>query len=392
MTTGLAHRSPAGVDERPRDAATRLAPSIAARALEAETERCVPVDLVDDLRAAGLLKLYLPASLGGLETDPLTVLDVVETISAADGSAGWTTFILNATYFVAWLEPDVARTLLADEPGGGFASSFGPFGRVGRAADGQLRLDGRWPFNSAAPHASWFANGALVDDGPSAAGPQWRFVFFRSTDAEILDTWRAAGLRATASHDVVVEQLRIAPEFTADPIFGAAHHDGALFRWSFFAQLGTLFAGFPLGVARRAIDEFVALAARKSRGGAAHLADESHVALAVARAESRLRSARTFVVDAVGRGWERALDGDPLTLDERVAIRLATANAMDTAIEVVDAVFHLSGGGALYDDNPLQRCWRDAHAGGQHLYFSSNHRARSGQALLGGEVPDEFVI
>jgi indole-3-acetate monooxygenase len=391
MTTDLAHPAPAELTERPRDAAARIAPAVAARALEAERERCVPVDLVDELRAAGLLKLYLPAALGGLETDPLTVVDVIETLSAADGSAGWTTFILNSTYFVSWLEPDVARMVLADEPGGGFASNFGPFGRAGRADDGALRLDGRWPFNSAAPHASWFANGALVDAG-SGAAPQWRFAFFRNADAQILDTWRAAGLRATASHDVVVEQLRLDPQCIADPIFGTAQHDGPLFRWSFFAQLGTLFAGFPLGVARRAIDEFLAIAPRKGRGGAAPLADESHVALAVARAESRVRSARAFVVDAVAHGWERALDGDPLTFDDRVAIRLATANAMDTAIEVVDAMFHLAGGGALYDDHPLQRCWRDAHAGGQHLYFSNNHRARIGQALLGRSVPDEFVI
>jgi alkylation response protein AidB-like acyl-CoA dehydrogenase len=59
---------------------------------------------------------------------------------------------------------------------------------------------------------------------------------------------------------------------------------------------------------------------------------------------------------------------------------------------VVDAMFHLAGGGALYDENPLQRCWRDVHAAGQHLYFSSNHRARIGQALLGRPVPDDFVI
>jgi alkylation response protein AidB-like acyl-CoA dehydrogenase len=376
--------------EAPLEAAQRLAPTVAQRALEGEADRCVPVDLVDQLRTAGLLKLYLPASLGGLEVDPLTAFEIIETISAADGSTGWTTFILNSTYFVAWLDPDVARVVLADEPDGGFASSFGPFGRATATTDNTLTLDGRWPFNSGAPHASWFANGALVDG--IEPEPQWRFVFFRGTDCEIKDTWRAAGLRATASHDVIVQQLPVPLEFTANPIFEPARHDGPLFRWPFFAQLGTLFAGFPLGVARRAIDEFIALAQRKGRGGPTPLADESHVALAVARAEGQLRAARALVVDAIGSGWSRALEGDELTHDNRVAVRLATANALDAAIGVVDTMFHLAGGGALYDDNPLQRCWRDAHAGGQHMYFSSNHRARVGQALLGRVATDDFII
>jgi alkylation response protein AidB-like acyl-CoA dehydrogenase len=389
MTTTLGESPASRHHESPIEAARRLAPAIAGRALEGEADRCVPVDLVDELRASGLLKLYLPASLGGPEIDPVDAMEVIETISAADGSTGWTTFILNSTYFVAWLEPDVARMALAGEPGGGFASNFGPFGR-GTAADGEAIVDGRWPFNSASPHASWFANGALLDG--FEAEPQWRFVFFRGTDCEILDTWRAAGLRATASHDVVVERLRVPLELTANPIFARARHDGPLFRWPFFAQLGTLFAGFPLGVARRAIDEFVTLARRKGRGGPTPLAEESHVALALTRAEGQLRAARAFVVDAVGQGWTRALGGDELTQADRVAVRLATANAMDAAIEIVDAMFHLAGGAALYDDNPLQRCWRDVHAGGQHLYFSANHRARVGQALLGRPVADAFIV
>jgi alkylation response protein AidB-like acyl-CoA dehydrogenase len=383
----------ATLTETPLAAARRLAPEIARRALEAEADRCVPVDLVDRLRAAGLCKLYLPESLGGLAVDPITVLETIETISAADGSTGWTTFILNGTYFAAWLDPDIARATLAGEPGGGFASNFGPFGRAAATDDGAVVLDGRWPFNSASPHASWFANGALVDGVEGVdAGPQWRFVFFPASDCEILDTWHAAGLRASASHDVVVERLRVPVELIANPIFEPARHDDPLFRWPFFAQLGTLFAGFPLGVARRAIDEFVAVAQRKGRGGPTLLAEESHVALAVARAESRLRAARAYATDAIGRGWERALDGDELTTAHRIDVRLATANAIDAAVEVVDTMFHLAGGGALYDDNPLQRCWRDVHAAGQHLYFSPNHRARVGQALLGRPVADEFVI
>jgi alkylation response protein AidB-like acyl-CoA dehydrogenase len=56
---------------------------------------------------------------------------------------------------------------------------------------------------------------------------------------------------------------------------------------------------------------------------------------------------------------------------------------MRVAIDVADTMFALAGGGALYDDNPLQRCWRDVHAGSAHIFFSTPNLARSGQMLLG---------
>ena len=61
---------------------------------------------------------------------------------------------------------------------------------------------------------------------------------------------------------------------------------------------------------------------------------------------------------------------------------------MRAGIDVVDTTFRLAGGGALYDDHPLQRCWRDLHAGGCHIFFSDNRTARSGQAILGQPTED----
>ena len=99
-------------------------------------------------------------------------------------------------------------------------------------------------------------------------------------------------------------------------------------------------------------------------------------------------------IEAARRRLERrvqALAGDDITLDQRLAIRLASANAMRVGIDIVDTVFHLAGGGALYDQSPLQRCWRDLHAGSCHIYFSDNHVAKGGKVLhfpsvLGADV------
>ena len=147
-------------------------------------------------------------------------------------------------------------------------------------------------------------------------------------------------------------------------------------------------SGFPLGVARRGLDEFAALASTKGRGGGQPLATEQVTQLEVARCEGTLRAARCLMFDTIAAAWETAIGGDEISRDQRLAIRLAAANTMRAGIEVVDTTFRLAGGGALYDNHPLQRCWRDLHAGSCHIFFSDNHTARSGQVILGQPTED----
>ena len=357
------------------------------RAAETEAARCVPPDLAHRLGATGVFRMFVPSKLGGDPVDPLTAYAIVAELARADASTGWTSMILNTTFFSSWLEPEVARAILETEPSSGMAGMFAPIGRTEPAGDGMVRLTGRYPFNSGSPHASWFCEGAFVT-GVSGA-PEWRFLFLPKSDVEILDTWRVAGLRGTASHDVLVDGVLVPLDRTASPVFDRAPHDEPHYRWSFFALLGALMAGVPIGVARRALDEFFALAERKSRGGEGSLATEQVTQLAVAQCEGSLRAAASFVEDSIGAAWDTALVGDDISREQRLAIRLAVSHAMRACLDVVDTVFALAGGGALFDDNPLQRCWRDLHAASSHIFFSTSFGAFGGKVLLNQPV-EEF--
>jgi alkylation response protein AidB-like acyl-CoA dehydrogenase len=369
------------------EAVRAFSDEVSDRAAETEAARCVPPDLAQRLGAAGVFRMFVPSKLGGDPVDPLTAYAIVAELARADASTGWTSMILNTTFFSSWLEPEVARAILGTEPSSGMAGMFAPIGRTEPAGDGMVRLAGRYPFNSGSPHASWFCEGAFVT-GASGA-PEWRFLFLPKSDVEILDTWRVAGLRGTASHDVLVDGVLVPLERTASPVFDRAPHDEAHYRWSFFALLGSLMAGVPIGVARRALDEFFALAERKSRGGEGSLATEQVTQLAVAQCEGSLRAAAGFVEDSIGAAWDTALVGDDISREQRLAIRLAVSHAMRACLEVVDTVFALAGGGALFDDSPLQRCWRDLHAASSHIFFSTSFGAFGGKVLLNQPV-EEF--
>jgi alkylation response protein AidB-like acyl-CoA dehydrogenase len=63
--------------------------TVAAAAAEAEAIKTLPQATVDAVDAAGLLRLKLPAILGGAEADPVTQTTVIEALSYVDASAGW---------------------------------------------------------------------------------------------------------------------------------------------------------------------------------------------------------------------------------------------------------------------------------------------------------------
>jgi alkylation response protein AidB-like acyl-CoA dehydrogenase len=357
------------------DAAAELAVDLRARADETDRLRTVPADLIARAKAAGLCRLALPASLGGLELDPLTFLSVAERLAEADGSAGWTIVIGNSTAFFAWLDPDVARDLLADDVAVASTSVFAPRGAAVPTGRDRLTITGRWPFNSGCDHAEWNQVGVMVMDGDrprlrADGQPDWRFAFFPAGQGIRHDTWRALGLRGTASHDLELQGLEVHEHHTAAPFFDPPRHDGPLWRLGFVPLLGMLILGFPLGVARRALDELAALAPQKRRGPATvALADDAHVQYEAGRAEAALQSARAFAIDVVGAAWDEVLVGDQLSSAGAGRIALAVRQSMLAAKDAVDTAFTLVGASAVYDDHPLQRCFRDIHTAGQHLAF-----------------------
>jgi alkylation response protein AidB-like acyl-CoA dehydrogenase len=374
-----------------------LAPLLSEQATHAEQLRTMPRHVVDACAAAGLFSLALPKSLGGLECDPLTIIRVIEELSRADGSGGWTVMIGNTSAFTTWLEPEVARDIVSANPNAPMAGLLMPNGAAVPDGKGGFIVSGRWPFNSGAPHAAWFCSGIMVMEGDqprqvSPGRPDWRVAFFPASEATIIDTWHAAGLKGTGSHDISVEGIRVPEERTAAPFFEPARHDGPLYRMTLWSLFMTLMAGLPLGIARRALDEFTELAKRKSRamdGG--RLADDSAIQVDLAQAEASLQAARALVFDTFGQAWKTLQEGRENSLEERARMTMAVVQAMRLCTVAVDVVFQRAGGGALYQTSPLQRCFRDIHAAGQHIVFSLETWKRIGKSLFGIEQPTYMI-
>lgn len=234
-------------------------------------------------------------------------------------------------------------------------------------------------------------------DGPaprmrSDGMPDWRFAFLTRDKVQIEDTWDAIGLRGTGSHHLSISEQTVPEEHLAAVMFEPARHDGPLWRLPLLTMASLVMAGFPLGVARRALNEFTEYAQTKARGGGLQTVAEDGFAQAeLARAEGEVRAARSFVYDAAGELWDACLTGDPPGVDARGTMLLATTNAMRAAVAAVDRVFRLSGASAVFSDQPLARCFRDLHTANEHIIYSDGRDQAYIKTIFGIETPT-FMI
>ncbi|MFE2584112.1 acyl-CoA dehydrogenase family protein [Streptomyces sp. NPDC059378] len=370
------------VESSPVEEAVRLAATLPDRALEVEYGRTVPADLVGELRAAGLFSLMTPASLGGHEAEPLTIVRVVEELSRGDAATGWTVLIGQGAGYLAWLDPEAAEEIVSVTPAPLITGSMAPLGTAADASDG-VRLTGRWPYTSGCGLSDHLVAGYR----PAAGAP--RFALLPRAAVTIHDTWRVAGLRGTGSHDIEATDLLVPHRFTFDP-YGPAREEGPLYRLPYMTYLLVAMAGFPLGAARRIVDEYRGIVLAKRNTERTLLAQTPIVQAEIARCEATVGAARAFVYEAVGQVWEETRDG-VATPESRARLTSAVQHAMRATLDVADSAMRACGASQLYDRAPLQRYFRDVQTAAQHIAFGLEAQRRVGSVLLGQDVPD-FLI
>ena len=192
--------------------ARELVPVIEAGADRTERERRIPDDVMAAIDAAGILRMLLPATLGGGAADIVTFNRVIETIAAADASTGWCLAqTLASSHSAGFLDPKIAGEVFGSPRA---IVAWGPPGGPTRAqvVDGGYRVTGKWRFASGSANATWMGGHSQVyerDGTPrlDAAGrPVMRTMIFRPAQAKIHDTWHTIGLRGTASNDYEVDR------------------------------------------------------------------------------------------------------------------------------------------------------------------------------------------
>lgn len=338
-------------------------------------------DLVEAMRAEGVFASLVPAELGGGEVEPRELVAIVESLAAADGSAGWCAGVGATAGLAAAYLPAVGAAELFGRPPAIAAGVFAPRGKLDGGDGGARRLSGRWPLASGISHAGVVGLGCIDPD----RGPLYAVV--PRTDVEVIETWDPLGLRATASHDVtadvVVPEERIVDLAGGDPVAG-----GPLYSFPLFGLLALSVSAVCTGLALGALADIREVAnARTPLGSRRALAERETAQESVAAAEGALRAARAGVDGAIAAAWSKAEAGEPLGTEERLGLRLAATHAARTSVEVVDLAHRMSGSGGLYR-GVAERRLRDVHTAAQHMIVAPATFELAGRILLGVQADD----
>jgi alkylation response protein AidB-like acyl-CoA dehydrogenase len=156
-----------------------------------------------------------------------------------------------------------------------------------------------------------------------------------------------------------------------------------MYNLGLFGIVASGHAGFALGVGSRALDELLAIAPTKQRMGSfATVADEQLFQHDFAMHDAAVRSARAYVFDVFGSSEAAALAGGAPSLVQQQRMRQATTYATRIAADAARFAYTWAGTGALRNGSTLQRCFRDIHAGTQHIYVDNNTLTGYTQTLL----------
>jgi alkylation response protein AidB-like acyl-CoA dehydrogenase len=311
-------------------------------------------------------------------------LEVIETVGGADASVAWCLGqSAGCMTAAALLTPDVAREIYADRRA---TMAWGPLAKGGRAVkvEGGYRLTGTTQFLSGLHHARWVGARivAVTPDGrPLPEGP--RTFLMRREQVKIDNVWNVAGLRATGSDSIVLDDIFVADRhsFLLDE---APRETGTLYRFVTNAVFSIAFASVGLGLARAALDAFRDLVAHKSpTHWAGVMRDSALVQNQYAMAEAELRAARAYLRQTVSDAWASAEAGEGPTTDQKIDIRLAATHVIHAAKHVVDFAYQSAGASAIFAANPFERRFRDMHAVTQQIQASAAQFTNTGQILFG---------
>jgi alkylation response protein AidB-like acyl-CoA dehydrogenase len=360
-----------------------LTAAFAATASQHDREASFPTANFEALREAGLLALTAPRRLGGLEADLPTALKVVSAVArgepatalvlvmqylfhaSVEGRSGWPEHLKQRVIGEAITDGALINALRV-EPDLGTPARGGLPATIARRTPEGWRISGRKIYSTGSTALTWLVVWARSDDPEPLVGG-W-LVRADTPGITIEETWDHLGLRASASHDVVFEDVLVPLDHALDPqpVGAPPPYPASFAAWS-----AVLTAAIYDAQARAARDWLVAfLADRKPANLGAALSTLPRFQEAVGDIEGLLLS-NDVLLAAAARGEVGGVEAS-------LVKHLVTENA----ISVVEKALKLTGNPGLTRHNPLERHHRDVLCGRVHTPQSDVVLTSAGKAAF----------
>ena len=340
---------------------------------DAEQLGQLPDATVEQLKVTGIVRLLQPAEFGGYEAHPTEFLEAVMSIASRCGASGWVAGVVGVhPWELALFDTAVQHEIWGDDPDTWIASPYAPMGRA-RAVDGGYLFSGRWSFSSGTDHCRWVVLGGMfVDDEgvPTRAG---HFVLPRADYQIIDDSWQVSGLKGTGSKDVVIEDAFVPAYRTVDEtklfdgeMAAASGRTSPLYRMPWMTLFPSAITASVVGMAEGALAATLAYQRSRVTIFQTKAVDDPHVMAAIGEAASEINASRRQLLGNVTEIYDVLASGAAVSLEMRAQARRDQVRAAWRCASAVDTLLASSGGNAIRLSHPIQRFWRDVHAGLNH--------------------------
>jgi alkylation response protein AidB-like acyl-CoA dehydrogenase len=356
-------------------------------------------EVVSLLKEAGLFKLFLPQSLGGLELDPLTTAKIVEQVATYNTAAGWSLMVANTSVVMGGRLPERGiDEIFGNDPDSFIAGTVHPPMRAIRERNG-YSISGRNALVSNVHEAQWVFSAAIVMEGQQPkitnGHPEILGVFLKVSDCEIIDTWHPLGMCATDSNDVEAKNVFV-PDYMMFPFSPEyepnRYYSGPLYRLpAAAANIACLLAPTTLAVARNAINELKTLADKKTPlGSMVPIKDRGVIQRKLGRAEALVQSGKIYLHEKLKNCWDRVLAGEKISLQEKAGLLLANTHVNQSCVEAVELMYTAAGSTGVYMRNKLAHYLTDSQVLRQHGFMNESRYETAGQVYLG--LPPDLPI
>jgi 3-hydroxy-9,10-secoandrosta-1,3,5(10)-triene-9,17-dione monooxygenase len=371
-----------------------ILPLLKQHAAEGEAATRVAEPVMSALHAAGLLRYHQPRRWGGMELPFSAVVDIPEILGRGDASTSWTVVNLAGHHrLLSLYSAQAQEEIWGDDPDAGIASGIAFVQGEGRRVDGGLVVSGKWGFSSGVDHSQWNMLACVVkDDGKPV---DWCMCVLPRRDYEIIDDWQTLGMRGTGSRSVRCEEVFVPQHRTVSFHVARPGHEfpgwqlnpNPMYRIPLAPFAGYGIGGCLIGNAKAAIDSCIELVkARSTAYTGARMRDFQTVQWRVAEAAAKVDCARAWLRQDCIEAEQWAASGRVFDTEMKLRYRRNGAMAVRLVTQAVDSLHEMAGATGIYDSYPLQRIFRDAHAGAAHINFSVDAQFPAwGLVALGGD-------
>ncbi|WP_416350238.1 acyl-CoA dehydrogenase family protein [Mammaliicoccus lentus] len=324
-----------------------------------------PYENINWLIKEGYTKTVLPKSYGGEGATPEDVIILQETLSKIDGatalSIGWHMGVVGQIYSENLWDKEIMDEFAEEVLNGAIVNRAVSEADTGSPTRGarpstnaklvgdEYIINGVKTFTTMSQRLTHFLVGAFIPEKEALGF----FLIPRETEGlTIAENWNMVGMRATESHDLVLDDVKIDKKYLVEVSKGPR---GAVPNpWNLHIP------AVYLGIAQAARDYAVDFANEYSPGSIEGvIADIPAVEQNIGNMELELTTARHYIYSVIDK-----YQNPPIT-NARINEEIGAAKhvVVNHAIKIIDSAMRIVGAKSLEMERPLQRYYRDIRAG-----------------------------